>query len=88
DDVTWRRRTDDRLDRGGLIGALGDVVFGRLALQAVALGYDQPLVGSWVAQPEGPRILRVHSGDHEVAEIVDTDRDDRADVLYVVQPVW
>jgi hypothetical protein len=88
DDVIWRRRTDDRLDRGGLIGALGDVVFGRLALQAVALGYDQPLVGFWVAQPEGPRILRVHAGDHEVAEIVDTDRDDRADVLYVVQPVW
>jgi hypothetical protein len=88
DDVIWRRRTDDRLDRGGLAGVLGDVIFGRLALQAITLGYDQPLVGFWVAQPEGPRILRVHSGDYEVAEFVDTDRDDRADVLYVVQPVW
>jgi hypothetical protein len=88
DDVTWRRRTDDRLDCGGLVGVLGDIVLGRLAFQAISLGYDQPLVGSWVAQPEGPRILRVSSGDYEVAELVDTDRDDRVDVLYVVQPVW
>jgi hypothetical protein len=88
DDVTWRRPTQDRLDRGGLIGVLGDIVFGRLAFQSMALGYDQPLVGYWVAQPEGPRILRVHSGDYEVAELVDSDYDDRADVIYVVQPVW
>lgn len=88
DDVVWRRRTDDRLDRGGLVDVLGDVVLGRLALQAVALGYDQPLAGVWVARPEGPRLLRVSSGDYEVAELVDTDRDDRVDVLYVVQPVW
>lgn len=88
DDVIWRRPTADRLDRGGLAGVLGDVIFGRLAFQAITLGYDQPLVGFWVAEPEGPRILRVHSGDYEVAEFVDTDRDDRADVLYVVQPVW
>lgn len=88
DDVIWRRRTGDRLDRSGLIGVLGDVVFGRLALQAITLGYDQPLVGFWVAQPEGPRLLRVRSGEYEVAEFVDDDRDDRVDVLYVVQPVW
>ena len=41
-----------------------------------------------MAQPDGPRILRVSSGDDEVAELVDRDRDDRVDVLYVVQPVW
>lgn len=88
DDVVWRRRADDRMDRGGLIGVLGDIVFGRLALQAVTLGYDQPLVGFWVAQPEGPRLLRVRSGEYEVAEFVDTNRDDRVDVLYVSQPVY
>ena len=86
-DVVFRRRTDgDRLDRGGLAGVLGDIVFGRLALQSVALGYDQPLMGVWVAQPDGPRILRVRSGEHDVAEFVDRDRDDRVEVLYVVQP--
>ncbi|MBW3654813.1 MAG: hypothetical protein KY444_01805, partial [Gemmatimonadetes bacterium] len=87
EDVVFRRRTDgDRLDRGGLAGVLGDIVFGRLALQSLALGYDQPLMGLWVAQPDGPRILRVRSGDHDVAEFVDRDRDDRVEVLYVVQP--
>ncbi len=77
-----------RLDRGGLIGVLGDIVLGRLALQSVALGYDQPLTGYWVAQPDGPRILRVRSGEYEVAEFYDEDRNDRVEVLYVVQPVW
>ncbi|HEX6373078.1 MAG TPA: hypothetical protein VF006_29415 [Longimicrobium sp.] len=77
-----------RLDRGGLLGVLGDVVLGRLGLQSVALGYDQPLTGYWVAEPEGPRILRVRSGDNDVAEFYDRDRNDRVEVLYVVQPVW
>lgn len=87
EDIIFRRRTDgDRLDRGGLAGVLGDIVFGRLALQSVALGYDQPLTGVWVAQPDGPRILRVRSGEYEVAEFVDRDRNDRVEVLYVVQP--
>ncbi|HEX2079436.1 MAG TPA: hypothetical protein VHG08_17045 [Longimicrobium sp.] len=88
-DVIFRRPDDrTRLDRGGLIGVLGDIVFGRLALQAITLGYDQPLVGVWLAEPEGPRILRVNSGPYEVAELYDADRDGRAEILYVVQPVW
>jgi hypothetical protein len=77
-----------RLDRGGLIGVLGDIVLGRLALQSVALGYDEPLTGYWVADPSGPYILRVRSGDNDVAEFYDADRNNRVDVLYVVQPVW
>ncbi|HYR11482.1 MAG TPA: hypothetical protein VEQ60_27110 [Longimicrobium sp.] len=88
-DVIFRNPdTRTRLDRGGLLGVLGDIVLGRLALQAVSLGYDQPLTGYWVAEPEGPRILRVRSGDYEVAEFYDRDRNDRVEVLYVVQPVW
>lgn len=77
-----------RLDRGGLAGVLGDIIFGRLALQSVALGYDEPLTGYWVADPAGPYILRVRSGDNDVAEFYDRDRDNRVEVLYVVQPVW
>ena len=75
-------------DKPVSVGVLGDVVLGRLALQSVALGYDQPLTGYWVAEPEGPRILRVRSGDNEVAEFYDRDRNDRVEVLYVVQPIW
>lgn len=90
DDVVFDRRDSrDRLDRGGLIDVLGDVVFGRLALHAVSLGLAEPLTGTWVDQDrDGPRILRVRSGDTEVAELVDQDRDQRVEVLYVIQPRW
>jgi hypothetical protein len=85
--VIFRRRDDrDRLDRGGLLDVLGDVVLGRLALHALSLGFGEPLVGSWTTDPQGPRILRVRSGDSDVAEFYDADRDDRPEVLYVVVP--
>jgi hypothetical protein len=87
DDVIFRRfDSGTRLDRGGLLGVLGDAVLGRLALQALGLGYDQPLAGVWVAQPQSPRLLRVYSGGYPVAEFVDRDYDNRPEVLYVVQP--
>jgi len=88
DDVIFRRLDyGTRLDRGGLIGVLGDLVLGRLALQALTLGYDQPLMGVWVAEPRSPRFLRVYSGSYPVAEFVDTDYDNRPEILYVVQPL-
>jgi hypothetical protein len=89
DDVIYRRTDSrDRLDRGGLIDVVGDIIFGRLALHAVSLGLVEPLTGVWVAEPNGPRLLRVRAGDVEVAEFVDADRDGRVEVLYVVQPRW
>ena len=90
DDVFYRPAyyDYDRLDRGGLIGVLGDIIFTRLALHALSLGFDQPLAGMWVAEPASPRILRVYSGDGQVAEFIDLDRDDRVEMLYVAQPVY
>jgi hypothetical protein len=89
DDVIFRRYDyGTRLDRGGLIGVLGDLVLGRLSLQALTLGYDQPLTGMWVAEPRSPRLLRVYSGGYPVAEFVDTDYDNRPEILYVVQPLY
>ncbi|HEU4560814.1 MAG TPA: hypothetical protein VFS20_23380 [Longimicrobium sp.] len=88
DDVIFRRFDyGTRLDRGGLLGVLGDLVLGRLALQALTLGYDQPLMGVWVAEPQSPRLLRVYSGSYPVAEFVDTNYDSRPEILYVVQPL-
>ena len=88
DDVVFRRYDyGTRLDRGGLLGVLGDLVLGRLALQALTLGYDQPLTGMWVAEPRSPRLLRVYSGGYPVAEFVDTNYDNRPEILYVVQPL-
>jgi hypothetical protein len=83
-DVVYRRHSDrTRLDRVTLVDVLGDVVFGRLALHALGMGYDRPLTGVWIAEPAAPRILRIYAGDAVVAEMVDLDRNDRVDVLYV-----
>lgn len=91
-DIIFDRRPqrDLDLDRGGLIDVLGDIVFGRLALQSLALGYDAPLQGRWVASDErdAPLLLRVRAGDRHVAELVDRDRDGRVETLFVVQPRW
>lgn len=90
--IIFRRRPETSvIDRDGLIGVLGDIIFGRLAVQSLALGYDEPLVGHWVAssdERDAPFVLRVSAGDVAVAELVDDDRDDEVDVLYVVQPRW
>jgi hypothetical protein len=87
-DVVYRRApTAGVLDRGTLAGILGDVVLGRLSLHSLALGFDEPLAGVWVAEPQSPQILRIRAGDRVVAELVDVNRDNRAEVLYVVQPL-
>lgn len=74
---------DGELGIDDLAGILGDVVLGRLALQALVLGADEPLTGRWRQEPDGPRLLRLRSGDRDIAELADLDRDDELDVLIV-----
>ncbi len=100
DDLRWGRSTDvgdiifrqdvDRgtLARSVLLGVLGDVVFNRLGLHALTLGYTDPLTGVWLGEPTGPRVLRVTSGNVPIAEIYDDNRDDRADALIVALRPW
>lgn len=88
DDIIWRRTDRDRLDRGGLIDVLGDVVFGRLALHALSLGVTEPVNGVWLSEPDAPLILQVNAGGAPIAEFVDLDRDDEVDVLFIVTPLW
>lgn len=89
DDVIFDRRPDvERMDRGTLLDVLGDVVLGRLALHALTLGLTEPLVGAWVAEPDAPYVLRIDAGERPVAELVDLDRDNRADVLLVRHTAW
>lgn len=84
EDIIFGRRIEqDRLDRGSLIDVLGDIVFGRLAMHALTLGFDQPLVGSYVAEPNAPHLLLINAGNEPVAELVDLNGDNRVDVLYV-----
>ncbi len=80
EDIILRPRSErEVLDGGGLIDLLGDVVFGRLALQSLVLGADEPIRGRWLEEREGPRVLRVESGSLPVAELVDYERDGRVD---------
>ena len=84
-DVIFRRpiTTTELLTRELLLGLLGDNTFNRLAAHAVSLGLVEPLAGRWIGEPVGPRVLVVSSGGWPVAEVVDVDRDDRADMLVV-----
>ena len=83
EDVVLRAPDRDRgmLDRGGLADVLGDIVFGRIALQSLVLGVDEPLTGRWIGRDDGPAVLRITAGDLTVAELVDADRDDRVDAM-------
>ena len=96
----WGRTTDvsdisfgrgyltNRLGEAALLSLLGTTAFNRLALHAVTLGLVEPLTGMWVAQPTGPRLLLVNSGPQPVAELVDVNRDNRADLMLVALRPW
>jgi hypothetical protein len=100
DDRRWARTTrlDDiiflqptrtgSLTRDALIGVLGPIAFDRLALHAITLGLVEPLGGRWIGDDTGPRVLRLSSGDWPVAEIVDTNRDNRAETMVVALRRW
>lgn len=81
EDVIFRTPRERR--RVTLRDVLDDVVLDRLALHALTLGASEPLVGYWLGEPAGPRVLRLEAGGLPVAELVDYDRDERADVLLV-----
>jgi hypothetical protein len=89
DDVRYLRVIDaPRLARASLIDVLGAVVVDRLAVHALGLGLVDPLHGVWLQpEPQSPRIMRVYAGEVAIAELVDLDRNDRVDVLYVIQPL-
>jgi hypothetical protein len=82
-DVILRRgRYDTRRDmsRSTLENILGSVVLGRFDRQRSRLGYNQPLYGRWVDSDAGS-VLRVLSGNQPIAQIIDRNRDGRADLV-------
>ena len=82
-DVILRRgRYDTRRDlsRGTLQDILGSVVYGRFDRQRSRLGYSQPLHGRWVDSDAGS-VLRLLSGSQPIAQIIDRNRDGRADLV-------
>ncbi|HUR92321.1 MAG TPA: hypothetical protein VMY38_06575 [Gemmatimonadaceae bacterium] len=99
-DLRWGRNLDlndvvflsepasTTLTRAALAALLGDRAVDRLALHAITLGLTDPLVGTWRADPAGPRVLLVNSGAFPVAEIVDVNRDRRSDRMVVALRPW
>jgi hypothetical protein len=88
DVVLGRRAMTGDLTRDVLLGVLGNVAFNRLATHALTLGYTDPLTGRWMGEPSGPQVLLVSSGQAPVAELVDVNRDGRADLMYVGLRSW
>jgi cell division protein FtsI/penicillin-binding protein 2 len=83
-DVVLRRPRDVArqrdLSRGTLQDILGGVVLGRFDRQRNRLGLSQPLYGRWVDSDAGA-VLRLLSGSQPIAQIIDRNRDGRADVV-------
>lgn len=88
DIILGRRVSSGTLTRDALVNLLGDVAFNRLALHAVTLGYTDPLTGVWRSEASGPEVLLVSSGSRPIAELVDTNRDQRADLMLVALRPW
>jgi hypothetical protein len=87
-DIVFRETGTGSLTRDVLQAVLGDVVLNRLGLHAVTLGYTDPLTGRWLGDASGGRVLLLNAGGYPVAEIVDMDRDNRADNLLVALRPW
>lgn len=82
-DVILRRpRYDTRSDLGRSVlqDVLGRVVYGRFDSQRNRLGVRQPLVGRWLDTSNGS-VLNLFAGGLQIAQILDRNRDGRADVV-------
>ena len=88
DIVFGRQVSSGNLTRDVLLNLLGPVAFDRLALHALTLGYTDPLAGTWRSEATGPNVLLVNSGGRPVAELVDTNRDQRSDLMLVALRPW
>lgn len=88
-DIIFGRTTTNRtLAANALSGLIGNTAFDRLALHAMTLGYTAPLTGIWGSEPSGRRVLLVNSGPAPVAEVVDVNGDNRADLMLVALRPW
>lgn len=88
DIIFGRRVSSGNLTRDALLSLLGPVAFDRLALHALTLGYTDPLAGTWRSEATGSNVLLVNSGTWPVAEFVDTNRDQRGDLMLVALRPW
>ncbi len=90
DDVVFLQpvNTTGLIAHDALRALLSPVAYDRLALHAITLGLVEPLVGRWMGEPTGSQVLLVSSGALPVAELVDVNRDNRADRMVVALRSW
>jgi hypothetical protein len=88
DIILGRQTRSGILTRDALLSLIGPVAFDRLALHALTLGYTDPLTGMWRSEASGPNVLLVNSGSRPIAEFVDTNRDQRSDLMLVALRPW
>lgn len=74
-------RRSGRLNQGGIIEQIGDIVFGRVRDRSYALGARDPLYGTWGAGPNGGQMLTIRSGNLLIAELIDQTLDGRVDIF-------
>ena len=82
EDVILRRRNvaQGDLGRSVLSDILGRVVYSRFDTQRQRLGVNQPLTGRWQETSNGT-LLDLFAGGLQIAQILDRNRDGRADVV-------
>lgn len=85
DDVVFRQepRSNLELGRDILIDILGGAVFNRFDTRRTQFGVAQPLTGRWVSAEGGRHVLLLTAGSTPIAELVDTNRDRRVDLVLV-----
>jgi hypothetical protein len=88
DRIIFRETTEQQLTREVLRQVLGDVAFNRLAVHAITLGLVDPLTGLWLGEATGPRVLVINSGNRPIAEVIDVNRDNRAETVFVALRPW
>jgi hypothetical protein len=87
EDVILRRPrgvAQSDLGRSVLMDVLGRTVYGRFDQQRYRLGTNAPLVGRWLDTSNGT-VLNLYSGGLQIAQILDRNRDGRADVVRIAQ---
>jgi len=74
-------RGNQRVSEPTLGGVLGDVVLGRVSRLGRDAGLRGPVEGRWLSLPSGGSVLQLRMAGVPLAELADTNRDGRADVV-------
>lgn len=79
----WLRhaRASGAVARVGLSDILGSAMYGRLDARRRHFGYAAPLSGRWFRTESGAPALLIRAGTQPLAELIDTNRDGRADLV-------